>query len=92
MAGIGSGIQNSLGHRTLRHVLGDSGYRQMSRVADPGNLFGGATPPPPRPDPVVPMPDEEALAAAKRRSIAQQRARGGRANTILSDGNSETLG
>lgn len=36
-------------------------------------------------DPVMPLPDDEAVRAARRRSIAQQSGRSGRASTILTD-------
>ena len=41
---------------------------------------------------VMPLPDDQAAQAAKRRSIAAQVVRRGRASTILSDSSSETLG
>lgn len=37
---------------------------------------------------VMPLPDDEAVKLAKRRSIAAQMGRGGRSSTILSDGDS----
>ena len=43
------------------------------------------------PDLVMPLPDDEAVARAKRESILRQRGRGGRSSTILSD-DSDTLG
>ena len=57
-----------------------------------GGILGGAQKapePPPEPVPVVtpptpvPLPDDEAVAAAKRRSIAKQMQRSGRASTML---------
>ena len=52
---------------------------------------GGAPkiPQPPKPK-VMPSPDDDAAKLAKRRSIATQVKRGGRASTILTD--KETLG
>ena len=43
---------------------------------------------------IMPVPDDQAVQQAKRRSIAAQMARRGRASTILTDGQSsgETLG
>lgn len=41
--------------------------------------------------PVIPMPDEEAITRAKKRSTAAQMARGGRTSTMLTD-SSDTLG
>jgi len=72
-------------------------------VASPlffGGLFGDTIPeiletpeiPQPPPEPVMPIPDDEAAKRAKRRSLALQRQRGGRQSTILSDVGSETLG
>lgn len=62
-----------------------------------GNLFGGdkqSTPAPPAPSEptVMPTADDAAVKNAKRKSIAAQVARRGRASTILSDSESETLG
>lgn len=54
-----------------------------------GDLFGGGgstpTPPPVAPPPVMPLPDDASAKKAKRRSIAEQLARQGRAATILTD-------
>lgn len=66
---------------------------------DPLNLYGGNTPPLPEvpappvvePPPVMPIADAGAAQTARRRSIAAQTARRGRASTILSD-SSEKLG
>lgn len=59
-----------------------------------GKLFGGAKTPKQQPLPVPPPPtpivDEEAIARAKKKELAVQRARGGRQSTILSE--SDTLG
>lgn len=44
----------------------------------------------PKPPPVVPMGDPEAVDKARRRSLAAQRQRRGRASTLLSGG--DTLG
>jgi hypothetical protein len=41
---------------------------------------------------VMPIADDEAVRAAKRRSIASQRQRGGRSSTILTGGSTEKLG
>lgn len=53
-------------------------------------------PPPPPPPPPTPMPLPEGdpeVEKARRRSVAEQKARSGRASTILSQGgNGETLG
>lgn len=54
-----------------------------------GNLFGGGDNPPAPPAPVVtpvtpiPLPDDQAVADAKRRSIAAQMQRSGRQSTLL---------
>lgn len=42
--------------------------------------------------PPVPMPDQRAIATARRRSLAEQMTRRGRASTILSDNGGDTLG
>jgi len=48
--------------------------------------------PPPAPPPTAPLPDEEDLQRAKRRSVGRQGRRGGRSSTILSGGESSYLG
>jgi hypothetical protein len=60
-------------------------------------LFGGGEPtaapaPAPSVTPPTPMPDEKMKTQAKRRSIVEQRARQGRASTILTDTSNDTLG
>ena len=53
-------------------------------------IFGGGdAPKPPTPPKPVPMADPEALKRAKKKSLAEQRKRGGRESTILTD---DTLG
>lgn len=42
------------------------------------------------PVPTMPLPDDQAVANAKKEAIIRQRARGGRSSTILTDG--EVLG
>lgn len=45
------------------------------------------------PPPVMPVPDDEAMAQARKRSIAEQTKRRGRASTILTSGpGGDTLG
>lgn len=61
-----------------------------------GKLFGGGKKAPePQPLPVPPPPtpivDESAVARAKKKELAAQRARGGRQSTILSS-NDDSLG
>ena len=57
--------------------------------------FGKKKPAPtPAPEPgpqIMPLADDEAILRARRRSVAMQRARGGRSSTILSS-DSDTLG
>jgi hypothetical protein len=57
-----------------------------------GGILGGDTPKMPKPEKakVMPSPDDEAARLARRRNIASQVKRGGRASTILTD--KETLG
>ncbi len=40
----------------------------------------------------APMPDDDRIAAAKRRAMASQRAKGGAMSTLLSGGDGEALG
>lgn len=58
------------------------------------SILGGKTPKAPKvPKPVVmPVPDEDAIKAVKRRSLAEQFGRSGRASTILTNNNDDTLG
>lgn len=51
-----------------------------------------AAAPAPSVTPPTPMPDDKMKNQAKRRSIAEQRARQGRASTILSDTSNDALG
>lgn len=77
----------------------------MAKFFDPitnlfSSLFGGGDKPQAPPAPVLepptpmPMPDDEAVAAAKRRSIAAQMQRSGRQSTLLTSDpvTGETLG
>lgn len=72
--------------------------KAVSAILSPiTTLFGGDTPKA-APAPVVPAPtvmpeaDDEAVRRARQRSIAAQRERSGRASTIFTDGQGETLG
>jgi hypothetical protein len=56
------------------------------------SLFHSPDVPQPPPQPVMPLPDDEAQRKAKRRSVALQRRRAGRESTILSALGNETLG
>ena len=58
---------------------------------DPLGLFQEPPEPPPppkapEPPPVMPTPDDEAVRRSKSRSVARQRARGGRVSTIFTSG------
>lgn len=73
----------------------------FTKILDPLGLFTKPkeTPAPAAPvippPPVMPTPDDKAVEAAKRRSIAAQIARRGRQSTMLTDpvtGGSDTLG
>lgn len=65
-----------------------------------GSLFAGdkdsapAAPPPPKVEPVTPMPtpNDAAVKDAKRKSLAAMTARQGRASTILTGNEDSTLG
>lgn len=56
-----------------------------------GSLMGGNDKPD-TPAAPAPMPDDARIAAAKRRSIATERAAGGTMSTLLSGGTGEKLG
>lgn len=53
-------------------------------------LGGGKKKAAPAPEPVMPIADDQSVLLARKRSIAEQRKRGGRASTILTD--NEPLG
>jgi len=59
-----------------------------------GKLFGGgkSAPAPTQGPQVMPLPDDQAILDARKRSIAAQMKRGGRTSTILTDGGGSTLG
>lgn len=59
-----------------------------------GGLLGQEEPPKLEEPPVAPVADEQALAAARQRTAAQARGRGGRASTVLtsSGGTGRKLG
>lgn len=44
------------------------------------------------PPPIMPTPDDAAMVAARKRSLAEQISRRGRASTILTNDNAEKLG
>tara|TARA_R110000850_G_scaffold269167_2_gene401020 strand:- start:14818 stop:14991 length:174 start_codon:yes stop_codon:yes gene_type:complete len=50
------------------------------------------TPKAPEPEPVTEAPDETEIAKARKRESARSRKRGGRASTVLTDGNGQGLG
>ena len=79
--------KNAIGQRFKRAVLGDATYDMMHPI---GTAAVAAEEPAPAPPPAVPMPDEEDIRRAKRRSTTAQMQRAGRASTILSD--SDRLG
>lgn len=66
--------------------------RTVSRLVDPLGIVENVVSPekPPKPPPVVPMPDEQAIETARRRQL--QRRRSGRASTIFSEPMDSTLG
>lgn len=55
-------------------------------------LSGPKAPPAPAAPTIMPTPDDDALAAARKRKMAADMSRSGRVSTILSDGSSDTLG
>jgi hypothetical protein len=57
-----------------------------------GGMFGGGSPSIPKPPPPVPMADEDAVARERRRAAAGLQKRGGRASTVLSEADKESLG
>ena len=82
MAGVHKTIRNKfLSQRLIRGVVGDKFYDKAHFAGSA--LVKAETPTPP--SPVVPMPDEEDIRRAKRRSMATQMQRAGRTSTILSD-------
>lgn len=76
----------SISQRLLRKTLGEKTYDQFHPIGTA--LVNAETPV--APPPVVPMPDEEDIRRARRRSTVAQLGRSGRAATILSD--SDRLG
>jgi hypothetical protein len=84
-------------HRFHR-LTGDPGGTIINKAVNktwdrPGNARGALMPympTPPGEPPAVPMPDEEDLQRARRRSTRSQMQRSGRSSTILSD--SDRLG
>lgn len=76
----------SVSQRILKGAVGEKTYDQLHPIGTA--LVKAETPV--EPPPVVPLPDEEDLKRAKRRSSAAQLQRSGRAATILSD--SDRLG
>lgn len=75
VAGVATGIDNA---RSARNSAKDSAIqasKDQQALTDALN----------KPVPVIPSPDDAAANDARRRSIAQQLARRGRASTILTD-------
>ena len=72
--------------------------KSFKNVFDPGEHFfnkhdaTAAAAPAITSPPVMPEPDDEAVKRAKRRSIADQMRRRGRASTVLADSGTDTLG
>jgi hypothetical protein len=73
--------------RVSKKVLGDKTYDEIHPI---GTAAVEAAKPPPPPPAAIPMPDEEDINRARRRSRTSQGQRTGRASTILSD--SDRLG
>lgn len=84
-------------------------FKSLGKLLDPLHLFGGEAAPAPAQNPIlapapvvpvvtpptpIPLPDEEAIASAKRRSIAGQMQRSGRQSTLLTNdtGTNDLLG
>lgn len=55
-------------------------------------LGGGSSVPKPKPPPVMPTPDDEAVRRAKMLEIQKAQMRSGRQSTILGGSSTETLG
>ena len=66
----------------------------LSKIADPAGFFRKKKgPPAPNTGPIImPLADDQAVAAARKKSIAAQMKRGGRSSTILTDTSGSTLG
>lgn len=81
---------HSLGERGQQAVFGKKAYDKAHFIGT--SLVKAATPP--EQPAAVPMPDEDAIQRAKKRALAAQLGRTGRASTILSDtsGTSDRLG
>jgi hypothetical protein len=84
------------GVRKFHRITGDPGGAVVNKVVNkswdrPGNARSAVAPFMPtlveEEAPVVPMPDEEDIRRAKRRSTASQLQRSGRSSTILSNAN-----
>lgn len=73
--------------KVLRGAVGDKTFDTFHPI---GTAIVKATTAPEAPPPVAPLPDEEDIKRARRRSTTAQLQRSGRASTILSD--SDRLG
>lgn len=71
----------SVSQRLLKGAVGQKTYDELHPIGT--SLVKAATPPPA--EPVVPLPDEEALTRARRRALLANSNRTGRASTILTD-------
>lgn len=84
-----TGLVRSIG-RTNQKYLPKEGQPPLDRKIDKAAQkvrFGPRLPPE---EPVIPLPDEDAIARARRRN--RSRRAGGRASTVLSGGDDDTLG
>jgi hypothetical protein len=84
-----SGLVRSVGRKNLK-VFPKEIQNPLDRAIDKKSQkvrFGPKTPPP---EPVVPIPDEEALEQERKRR--RSRRAGARAATVLTGGDSDTVG
>lgn len=96
MAKLHSNARKGLAGRALRGVVGDNAFDQAHFLGTNAVKQRDATKAAERAaqsaadEPIMPLADEEELARAKRKGLARRNR--GRASTILSSSDSETLG
>lgn len=77
IAGAGATIYSAVQSRKIAK-------KQMEAMQQASQPYVPMTPTgEPEPEPVMPLPDDDQVMAAKRRSLAEQQRRRGRASTIL---------
>lgn len=89
MAKLARKTRSGIAGHVIRKVVGDSTFDKAHFV---GTSLIKADQAPAPPLPTIPLPDDEAIKRARRRSLAAQAGRTGRASTILSDDTTDRLG